>query len=214
MNDLDAALLCYSSYFLPGYFDTVFQGDTDDEIWCGIKHFSRSECVITFRGSDSLTDWIRDFQANMLTDPDLGDVESGFFIGVRDLFPKIQKEIAGTTHISIVGHSLGAARALQVAGLFVISGLMPEVITFGSPRPGGAKLKEVLSKISIRSYRNAFDPITNVPLTLSHDPYVHPSDLISIDAQPIACDPLLEFRDHHIQYYVNAMALRLGGYHG
>jgi lipase (class 3) len=212
-SDIDFALLCYSSYFLPGYFDTVFQGDQDNQVWCGIKHIDK-EAVIVFRGSSTFTDWTRDFSAKMFVDPQLGEVETGFMIGLRDLLVSVKKETASATKIYITGHSLGAARALLFGALLVCEDIIPEIVTFGSPRPGGAELKVLLAPVAIRSYKNAFDPVTDVPFMLSLDPYVHPRDLIPIASQPIAADPWLSIRDHHMQYYINAIAIKLGGYHG
>lgn len=213
-TDLDAALCCECSYFTPGYFDTIFQGEGDDEVWCGIKHVTPDTCVITFRGSCDFTDWLRDFHAEMITDPLLNQVEDGFMQGLMALLPRVQAEIDHATNIYVTGHSLGAARAILFGALLELKEPSPDaIIVFGCPRPGGSKLKDILQHTTIRSYRNGNDPVTLVPLDLVIDPYVAVVDPIQIEAPAITPDLWLALKDHRIQNYVNAMALKVGGYH-
>jgi hypothetical protein len=41
-----------------------------------------------------------------------------------------------------------AARALIFAALMCISGVLPQAVTFGAPRPGAQKLKDILAPAS------------------------------------------------------------------
>lgn len=201
VSDLDFASLCYATYFDASRFDRIL---SVSEVYVGIKE--RADLtVVAFRGSAAGIDWIRDFEYEMIEDPDLGGVEMGFMTGLRETLKQLQPF---TKPVYITGHSLGAARALIFAALMCVSGMKPEsVVTFGSPRPGGEKLKTILAPVSIKSYRNGKDPVTGVPFTLANEPYCHPRDLTPVLIQPIAGDPYLMMRDHHIQNYLGALVL-------
>jgi hypothetical protein len=204
ITDLDAVNFCAATYSSPAQFDTVYSGVSDDDVWCGVKTLSDC-CVVAFRGSSDFLDWQRDLDSVMITDPDLGGVEQGFMQGMREVSNQLANIISAKP-LCITGHSLGAARALIFAGLLEVAGAKPEkVVTFGSPKPGAEKLKFILSGVAINSYRNRHDPVTNCPIDLLGLPYVHPRDLIAVDAPPPQPDPWGFLADHHISLYIQAM---------
>lgn len=205
LTDLDCATLCWSCYNDVGIFDRVIEFDG---VWAGIKHYE--DCsAIAFRGSSTLQDWIRDFEGLMVNDPAIGCVEQGFMRGMRDVIAHAADEInTSMPKIYVTGHSLGAARALIFSGLVAAMGLpkiLQRCVTFGSPRPGGAKLKEVLAPVEIHSYKNGDDPVTEVPIAFPLFPYAHPRDLIMVDVPPAAGDMWGVLARHHSELYVQAM---------
>lgn len=204
INDLEASNYCAACYSSRALFDAVYSGLATQEVWLGVKDLS--DClVIAFRGSISFLDWQRDLNSIMISDPVLGGVEAGFMEGMHDVYNKLSPLISSKP-ILITGHSLGAARALIFAGLLEVAGVKPEkVVIFGSPRPGAEKLKFILSGMAINSYRNRHDPVPNCPFDLPGMPYVHPRDLIQVDAPPSQPDTWGLLADHHIQLYQTAM---------
>ena len=203
LSDLACAGLCYHTYFTPGAFDQIIDSNG---VYAGIKQYD--DCTaIAFRGSTTITDWHRDFEAEMVDDPQLGKVEAGFLQGLREalIFTAFNK-----TPIVATGHSLGAARALLFAGDMSVSHLaIPlRVVTFGSPRPGAQKLKDILKNVPICSYKNGDDPVTDVPFNLPDFPYIHPRDLIPVKVETTSPDPWLLLKNHHIQNYIAALALQ------
>jgi hypothetical protein len=65
-------------------------------------------------------------------------------------------------------------------------------------KPGFLRLSEILAPVAIRSYKNRFDPVTDVPLTLYPDlPYMQPRAQIQLDVKP-PLDDVSFFSDHHI----------------
>lgn len=98
--------------------------------------------------------------------------------------------------IDLGGHSLGAAHALIAAGMLTLDGAWEpgEITTCGSPAPGGRELQHVLSLVNQNAYRNAGDPVWDVP---TQPPFVHPTDAI------ILGDPgqALDFSQHRIAFY-------------
>lgn len=201
ISDLTCAGLCYKTYYEPGAFDQIIDAHG---IYAGIKHYA-DHTVLAFRGSVTAEDWLRDFDAVMVNDLDLGNVENGFITGLREAFSAV---IFPNLPLVITGHSLGAAHAVLFAGITRVKNpeWEVEVCLFGCPRPGGSKLKEIFDSIPCNSYRNGNDPITHLPPALPGFPYQHVGELIQI--QCIAPAPQLALSDHHIQQYIAALALK------
>lgn len=200
-SDLDLAVLCWSCYNATEVFDKIID---IDGVWVGVKNYD--DCsVVAFRGSTTILDWLRDFQGFMIDDCELGGVEVGFRSGIRDVLANVAPIIK--TPLYITGHSLGSARALIYAGLVKLSGVPIEaVVTFGPPRPGGQKLKDILSSVPIRCYKNETDPVTDVPFDIPIiEPYLQPRDLIQVNVAPESNDPWFDIAPHHIELYVHAM---------
>lgn len=211
-TDLDAATLCWACYSDAAAFDRVIEVSG---VWAGIKHYP-GYSAIAFRGSTTLEDWLRDFVGIMIYDPEIGGVEAGFMMGMRDVMAHVADEIKQPSpKIYITGHSLGAARALAFAALVAVQGfskVIQGVTTFGSPRPGGAKIKSLLANIPVNSYKNGNDPVTDVPFDIEVlAPYLHPRDLIPVNVAPSADDGWGILAHHHAELYLKAMQEK---YHG
>lgn len=67
--------------------------------------------------------------------------------------------------ILLVGHSAGGAAAAVLAGLYRVANADREidVLTFGCPRPGDVRLRNILKQINLRHIANDGDPIPGVP---------------------------------------------------
>lgn len=187
LNDYQIALLLQQQYdAAQGVFDITLDVSG---VYCSVKHFPNYS-VICFRGSARILDFLRDFQGMMVPDPQLGGVDQGFVIGLRDVKAHMDNIILGNKPVVITGHSLGAARALQFAGLWSLAGRpVTSIVTFGAPRAGGAKLKNILALIPIRSYRNGSDPVCKVPFVIPIiDPYCESRDFIVLNEPPVKGD--------------------------
>lgn len=204
VTDLDLAHICYDLYFNAANIDNIVD---IDGVVAGVKHFPEAS-VICFRGSTSVLDWIRDFQAQMILDPDLGGVECGFIQGLRELIGKRPAGLFPSQKIYVTGHSLGAARALLFAAIETLKGLpIAGVTVFGSPRPGAARIKDILAPVPVSIYKNRRDPVCDVPLDIPLlDPYTHVRNIIPVDVAPPANDPWGLLADHHMELYLNALA--------
>lgn len=191
LNDYEIALLLQQQYDeAQGVFDVILDVSG---VYCSVKYF-QDFSVICFRGSTTILDWCRDFQGIMVPDAELGGVEQGFITGLRDIDAHIDTlPIFGSEKsVIITGHSLGAARALLFAGMWTLHNQMEpgdEVVVFGSPRPGGMKLKGILAPLTVRAYCNGRDPVCRVPLDIPLiDPYCEPCELIMLDEAPTPDD--------------------------
>lgn len=196
MTDADIAQVCAASYDTATKWDVLWPGADSDGIYAGLIGN-----VLCFRGSVTTEDWFRDLDTLPTNDPALGGIHAGFAAGVGQFFAKNLQLLHQDT--IICGHSLGAARALICAGYAEQAGLRPKaVITFGSPRPGFSRLAEILIPVTIRSYQNRNDLVTDVPRWIWPElPYLHPRPPIAINVPP-APGEFGIFADHHIQLYL------------
>lgn len=157
--------------------------------------------VIAFQGtSEDGEDILRDMRAIPWHDPDLGWCHSGFLKGVRD--GECWEWLADNLKTStiIAGHSLGGAEAWIVGGLAYkrLKLKVDEIVTFGSPRPGFKKLRNILRPIHKRRFVNGNDCVPNIPWFLGR--YKHPVKELSVDSGDGGI-----FTDHKIANYCEAV---------
>lgn len=212
MTDLDYANLCARIYAVDAATDPFWAHYWNlNGIVCGHVVIEGVDYFI-FRGSDNADDWIRDLDAIPVWSPDIGFVHAGFYKGIAELHPVLLAVTGAKACFG--GHSLGAAHACLMTGLFIrrsqLIGVpcpVQELVTFGQPKPAYANLARLIVKSGIRhvSYRNRNDPVPLVPLTIPpFIDYVHTEDWISMDAAPSPTD-LEPLRDHHIQLYIQGL---------
>jgi len=202
----------YDIFYNPQTFDHYDDGTDYIQVCWGIKKIDDFD-IIVFRGSKTLEDWLRDFDAleNPITDDDLGPCHPGFLAGIRESWQKIKPLISNNTIIT--GHSLGAARATILTAIMILDNVIPiQRIVFGEPRPGGSKLASIVSKIEGLSYRNGdsinHDLVTDLPWSFPPiEPYQHPTPLEHINIEPSETDKktLSIFAWHALDCYIAAM---------
>jgi Lipase (class 3) len=168
--------------------------------------------IIVFRGSQTFLDWLRDLDAIPHKHPLLGWCHSGF-LRYMDLVFEQTMAVVGK-RIIITGHSLGAARASILTGLYAVNGSPIEArVVFGEPHSGFKQLATILqqSGAELRSYRNNDDPVTEVPLfVMPLLQYVHASPLIKL-SEPRAPGDLELLHDHHMPLYYSGIKKYLSG---
>lgn len=202
LTDLEAAKLCQAVYAGQG---ATFSGWLDQNgITVGLL-YRGSDAVVVFRGTADGEDWLRDVEALPQGTPDLGFVHAGFFEGMREFYNKNKWLLTG--NVTLTGHSLGAARAVLMAGLMAADGKKPaRVALFGCPRPGGSKLMSLVRSTGavITSYCNWEDPVPEVPYLPWV--YTHLVDPPTSVQAPKKC--AVDVEDHFIIHYVEAMQAR------
>jgi len=181
---------------------------------------------VFFRGSTVKRDLGIDLLA-LPQDTKLGPVHPGFFADMDSVWLEIQKETEGPW--ALHGHSLGAGRACELAGVMTIDGHAPvEIVTWGCPRPGFQKLADILSAVPQRHFRNGsvsdgwktIDPITRIPVTFWPFEYVHPGPpmenvcgvpLEDWNVGPLTIPPDTALAYHRMECYYRAMEGLTGG---
>ena len=111
--------------------------------------------------------------------------------------------------VYVIGHSLGAARALQYAWSRLRRGFrLDGVYAFAPPNPGDGAIGATYALPSFArvvkcSYKNRRDLVTDVPvdLPLLGEEYVQPFPFFEMDEAPAPGDSWGIFCDHHIELY-------------
>lgn len=162
---------CKTQPYSP-YECTAVEGGLDVQYYLR-KH--NDELLVTFRGSDSYTDWITNFLFYKQTIP-YGNISSkirvhaGFLKAYKasDVRNRILGSIPETVnYIRVTGHSLGAALATLCAVdiQYNFPNKNIEVILFGSPRIGNKAFKLSYNKRLPKTVRveNGNDLVTKIP---------------------------------------------------
>lgn len=208
-SDTEIAALCNGIYAYPGYAPVAWDylslaapGAFKPSF--GIQQVGDIS-VLVFRGSVSLADWLRDFDS--LTDPletllealgfqlaavpvphaYLGPVHPGFLIGLETAIDEALPHLG--ENIVVAGHSLGAGEATLATGILVHRGRAPKRrVVFGEPRSGFKPLAKLIADVPSASYRNGDrivkDLVTEVPLAIDAEAYVHCCPLVDVCAKP------------------------------
>lgn len=144
--------------------------------------------VYVFRGTDSVTDWLKNMKIRRKI---LGDgthhvygVHLGFYEALSSIWNDVTWSIKLTSPVAFTGHSLGGALAMLSAYRMII-GLrvtdIKEVITFGQPRMGGYRWASFMDEHlpgRIYRFRNDNDIVTRLPLPIR---YKHAGKEVFID---------------------------------
>ena len=217
-------------------WDHLEQPTADDGICWALKREGDID-VIVLRGSTTPQDWFRDLDAMADPFPSklhrfddllhyigfaidalpthhafLGPVHPGFLAGMEDAYAAMRPLLG--ENVVVCGHSLGGARSAILTGLMVHDGRPPlACVTFGQPRPGFAPLARLIAGVPQRSYQNGspdrilVDMITEVPIALGPEDYVHPVPLTPICEAPGAAAVAARgiFAWHGMNLYLRAV---------
>lgn len=122
--------------------------------------------IVTFRGSVTVEDWLRDFfglPVEVRDHPDLGRCHAGFLDAAQSVAARVADAV-GKGPFVLTGHSLGGAVAVGVAGLLVCLGIEPAaIVTFGAPRFGMMRFVAALAPYGARQYVRGTDLVPDLP---------------------------------------------------
>jgi len=126
------------------------------------------EFVVACPGTTDLAGWLKDFSAWPKSFPLIGTYHEGFGMWGLKLGDLALKDLPTTGRVVFAGHSLGAQLAQVLAACYAsLTGRKARVVTFGCPR--GAFMGNITAGALVRSgleavsYRNAGDPVCEVP---------------------------------------------------
>jgi hypothetical protein len=157
--------------------------------------------VWSFRGSQSLIDWISDFLIGPWPSADhneIGPVHAGLGANVAGVIDQIARESAGR-NVGLVGHSKGAGNAILAAGHLIARGVnVTQLAAFEAPHVaflGNTILPALIARIPhVLATKNGhgllFDPVCVVP----------PGDFFTpCPVTTLACPTLfLDVIDYHL----------------
>lgn len=144
----------------------------------GYSAFGRNqrqgECLISVRGTDTISDWLTDGHFSGARGPNGFMVHRGFNNTMNNILPQVRKTLTGRnpSAIHLVGHSLGGAVATLLADALKDHAQL-FLYTFGAPRAGAvdhaAYLTNKLNAQNIFRVYHDTDPVPMVPIF----PYGH-----------------------------------------
>lgn len=156
----------------------------------GVNHDDNS-LFVSFRGSETILNWIDNVQVRKITpyDDKSVQVSKGFFKAYSylksDIFDKLEamKNKYNTNNLMITGHSLGAAIGTLLAYDILTTNKslgydIRNLITFGSPRVGNDKFVESFENYALTHYRitHYYDMVPHLPQEFLN--YLHvPSEI-------------------------------------
>lgn len=187
-------------------------GSGFDGVCFGVVQTDESDDV-TFRGTADLAEWIDDFDfvEAPIVDPKLGEVHSGFLVGMPDAWQTIKSIRRPGKRLRLYGHSLGASRANVCAGLAILDGDIPDArVVFGEPYTGFASFCNVLKPIRLSASccngdEYGHDLVCEIPFPIPPKwPWVRPTSLLHVSESPDPNEHSM-FRYHHIQLYDEAV---------
>lgn len=214
ISDLEAAELCDRLYNDPTFaWDLRRTEDSPGGVSLGVKQYPWGS-VVMCEGTIDAKEWIEndldsEFFRHVPDFATIGNIPFGFSLGLGDAFEQV-KRYADAGPLFFAGHSLGAAHASELCGMFVSSGeKVLGLTTWGSPRPGMTTLRDLIvgAGVPIHLKRNIWedkvDRVTTVP---TDPPDCHLVSFIDTRIEPVPNDPwaLFGLELHHFQLYVIA----------
>lgn len=160
MTNAELATLCAASY------DPTPPGNVIDRPGGLRAVFSPTGDVLTIRGTDCWENVIEDVNivdAYCRAHPQLGECCAGALDAAEALFPLVRKLVR--PGVIVTGHSLGGQIASPLAALLMLDAVhVGGLVAFDPPKPGGARLRDVVGSLAPRVYRFRCSPVTEWPL--------------------------------------------------
>lgn len=155
----------------------------------GLKRLASDTLAIVVRGSVTEQDFIDDLRSEFGTavrgfEP-LGPLPFGFARELTSVVQLLQADWRGASRVIFAGHSLGACRACDLAGAYVLLEKKEcRVQGLGCPRPGTRQLASLLSQSDVRLYVNGHDPVYSLPVPLVFTRWSHPGTTTHLREEP------------------------------
>jgi hypothetical protein len=162
-------------------------------------HQGQKAIYVSFRGSDSIQNWISNINAILTTYPAPGcsncEVHKGFYQAEQSCFPdvlnhvKTLKSTYPDYQVVVTGHSLGAALATLVSVDLINVGISPvRMFNYGSPRVGDTNFANYVNSV-IKDRNRITHHKDLVPHSPMHERFTHhsgewyePSDDVVLNA--------------------------------
>ena len=156
--------------------------------------------ILAVEGTNETTDWITNLKFLIKRD----DCHRGFKNNANRTLAQLVVAYEGLNperKLVIAGHSLGGATATLIADLILPNNPNIALVTAGSPRPGGRKLRERLKNVEHLRFVYGDDIVPKTPPWIFG--YVHTHQAIPLeDADDTRFDGVA---DHNMGSYVKAV---------
>jgi predicted alpha/beta-hydrolase family hydrolase len=165
--------------------------------WLVERH--RDQVYLAIEGSDEAADWRRNFEFVYTA----GDTHAGFANYATLLMAQMLTEgvsFRRDDHLIISGHSLGGAVATIIAAHLQDHLPWVDLVTFGSPRPGGRRFRQRL-RVPHHRYVHGDDVVPHLPSAAFGFRHTAPARVLWIDDD----SPLRGVADHAMDGYLHAL---------
>ena len=161
--------------------------------------------ILAVEGTNEKTDWITNLKFLIRRD----DCHRGFKNNCNRTLAKLVVDYEGLDpkrKLIITGHSLGGATATLIADLLWESGNKNvAIVTAGSPRPGGRRLKRRLKDIEHLRFVHGNDIVPGTPPRLAGFVHTHPRiylpDAVETRFDGVADHNMGDYYDAAVKHY-------------
>jgi predicted alpha/beta-hydrolase family hydrolase len=158
-----------------------------------------AQVYLAIEGSDEAADWRRNFEFVYTA----GDTHAGFANYATLLMAQMLAEgvsFRRDDHLIVTGHSLGGAVATIIAAHLQDHLPWVDLVTFGSPRPGGRRFRQRL-RVPHHRYVHGADLVPHLPSAAFGFRHTAPARVLWIDDD----SPLRGVADHAMDGYLHAL---------
>ena len=161
--------------------------------------------ILAVEGTNETTDWVTNLKFLIKRD----DCHRGFKNNANRTLAELVVAYEGLNperKLVIAGHSLGGATATCIADLLWESGNKNvAIVTAGSPRPGGRRLKRRLKDIEHLRFVHGNDIVPGTPPRLAGFVHTHPRiylpDAVETRFDGVADHNMGDYYDAAVKYY-------------
>ena len=161
--------------------------------------------ILAVEGTNETTDWVTNLKFLIKRD----DCHRGFKNNANRTLAELVVAYEGLNperKLVIAGHSLGGATATCIADLLWESGNKNvAIVTAGSPRPGGRRLKRRLKDIEHLRFVHGNDIVPGTPPRLAGFVHTHPRiylpDAVETRFDGVADHNIGDYYDAAVKYY-------------
>jgi V8-like Glu-specific endopeptidase len=149
----------------------------------GFLAWTEEVLMVTFRGTESASDWMSNLNVTTRVIPGVGPVHAGFLGQFQALQPELEQLLRGLTNgpLVVTGHSLGGGIAVLAAITWASSRQVRALYTYGQPAVAKGDAAATISTTLVDRYHrlvNAADIVPRVP-----PGYRHAGHLLHFDGQ-------------------------------
>lgn len=149
----------------------------------GFLAWTEAVAMVTFRGTESASDWMSNLNVTTRVIPGVGPVHAGFLGQFEALQPELEQLLQGRAQVPLVvtGHSLGGGIAVLAASTWASSRQVRALYTYGQPAVAKGNAAAAIGMTLTNRYHrlvNAADIVPRVP-----PGYRHAGHLLHFDGQ-------------------------------